>query len=49
MLMGTILWTGHNIHAGSPMAVLMELIFISSNLIGYFCFYLLPERQRLSP
>jgi hypothetical protein len=49
MLIGTILWTVHNILAGSPMAVLMELIFISSNLIGYFRFYILPKRQRLSP
>jgi hypothetical protein len=49
MLIGTILWTVHNILAGSPMAVLMELIFISSNLIGYFRFYILPKRQRLAP
>jgi hypothetical protein len=39
----------HNILAGSPGAVLMEAIFISSNIVGYFRFYIRPKRQALLP
>lgn len=49
MLVGTSLWLVHNILAGSPGAVLMEVIFISSNVVGYFRFYILPKRQALHP
>jgi hypothetical protein len=49
MLVGTSLWLVHNILAGSPLAVLMEVIFISSNVVGYFRFYILPKRQALHP
>lgn len=40
MLIGTSLWLIHNILAGTPMAVLMEVLFITSNLVGYYRFYL---------
>lgn len=40
MLIGTSLWLIHNILAGTPMAVLMEILFITSNLVGYYRFYL---------
>lgn len=49
MLIGTILWIVHNFLAGSPGAVLMEAIFISSNLVGYFRFYIRPKGQTLHP
>lgn len=49
MLVGTSLWIVHNFLAGSPGAVLMEVIFISSNLVGYFRFYIQPKRQMLHP
>jgi hypothetical protein len=49
MLVGTSLWIIHNFLAGSPGAVLMEAIFISSNLVGYFRFYIRPKRQTLHP
>ncbi len=39
MIVGTLLWLIHNYLAGSPTAVLMELLFISSNLIGYYRYY----------
>ncbi|QFQ77324.1 YgjV family protein [Vibrio harveyi] len=39
MIVGTMLWLIHNYLAGSPTAVLMELLFISSNLIGYYRYY----------
>lgn len=49
MLVGTSLWLIHNILAGSPGAVLMEAIFISSNLVGYYRYYIRPKAQRLEP
>ncbi len=47
MLIGTTIWIAHNYLAGSPGAVLMEALFISSNLIGYFRFYIRPKNQIL--
>lgn len=47
MLIGTSLWIVHNFLAGSPGAVLMEALFISSNLVGYFRFYIRPKGQVL--
>ena len=47
MLAGTTIWIVHNYLAGSPGAVLMEALFISSNLIGYFRFYIRPKGQKL--
>lgn len=40
MLIGTSLWLTNNILVGSPMAVLMEALFICSNLFGYYRFYI---------
>lgn len=45
MLIGTCLWLIHNILAASPAAVLMEALFISSNLVGYYRFYLKPKKK----
>lgn len=39
MLIGTSFWLIHNYVVGSPTAVLMEVLFISSNLIGYYRHY----------
>lgn len=39
MILGTSLWLIHNYLAGSPTAVLMELLFIGSNIIGYYRYY----------
>ncbi|NLX18433.1 MAG: YgjV family protein [Desulfobulbus sp.] len=39
MLIGTSLWLVHNIIARTPTAVLMEALFIGSNLLGYYRFY----------
>jgi hypothetical protein len=43
MLIGTLIWILHNYLAGSPGAVLMETIFIVSNIIGYYRYYIKPE------
>ncbi len=48
MAVGTSIWLVHNILAGSPGAVIMEILFLSSNLIGYFRYYIKPARQALS-
>ncbi|EJL6357699.1 YgjV family protein [Vibrio cholerae] len=39
MIIGTALWLLHNYLIGSPTAVVMEILFISSNLIGYYRYY----------
>ena len=49
MLVGTMIWITHNYLAGSPGAVLMEALFISSNLVGYFRYYIRPKKQMLQP
>jgi hypothetical protein len=48
MLVGTSLWIVHNYLAGSPGAVLMEAIFIASNLVGYVRYYILPQKRTLT-
>ena len=49
MLAGTAVWIVHNVLAGSPGAVLLETLFICSNLVGYFRFYIKPKNQALGP
>lgn len=49
MFLGTCLWLTHNFLAGSPGAVIMEVIFISSNLIGYYRYYIRPQKQVMHP
>lgn len=49
MLVGTMIWITHNYLAGSPAAVLMEALFISSNLVGYFRYYIRPKKLILHP
>lgn len=39
MLAATSMWLAHNCLAGAPVAVLMEALFLSSNLLGYYRFY----------
>ncbi len=39
MLVATSLWLVHNCLAGTPTAVLMEGLFIASNLLGYYRYY----------
>lgn len=48
MAVGTSIWLIHNILAGSPGAVIMEILFLGSNLVGYFRYYIKPARQVLS-
>ncbi|MGL6261936.1 YgjV family protein [Vibrio sp. WXL210] len=39
MIVGTTFWLIHNYAIGSPTAVLMEVLFITSNLLGYYRYY----------
>jgi len=39
LLVATSLWLLHNVLAGTPTAVLMEALFIASNLLGYYRYY----------
>jgi hypothetical protein len=40
MMVATSLWLVHNSLAGTPTAVVMEALFLGSNLLGYYRFYL---------
>ncbi len=42
MIIGTVCWIVHNLFAGSPTAVVMEVLFVLSNLVGYYRYYLKP-------
>lgn len=39
MIVGTSLWMAHNVMVGSPIAVLMEGLFLTSNIVGLYRFY----------
>ncbi len=43
MIVGTIGWIVHNILVFSPLAVLMETVFLISNLVGLWRFYAHPK------
>jgi hypothetical protein len=45
MFPGTLCWLSHNILVGSPGAVVVESVFLCSNIIGYYRFYLAPKRR----
>lgn len=45
MVIGTSFWLLHNFFINSPVAVVMEVLFISSNIVGYFRFYISPLRK----
>ncbi|MCK6265863.1 YgjV family protein [Vibrio sp. ZSDE26] len=36
MLLGVIVWSVHNVIVGTPVAVLMDILFVISNLVGYY-------------
>ena len=40
MMIGTVVWIAHNALAGSPGAVVLEIFFLGSNLVGYYRYYL---------
>jgi hypothetical protein len=42
------LWLLHNILAGTPVAVLTEILFLTGNLLGYYRYYL-REKEKAGP
>jgi hypothetical protein len=47
MFIGTSLWLLNNVVIGSPAAVIMEALFITSNIVGYYRFYMKPASLQL--
>ena len=45
MMVGIAVWIVHNVVAGSPGAVLLESFFLGSNMLGYYRFYVRPQRH----
>ena len=39
LMAASSLWLTHNILAGTPVAALMETLFLASNLVGYYRYY----------
>ncbi len=48
MMLATSLWLSHNIWAGTPMGVVLEAMFLLSNLLGYYRHYWAPSRRQRS-
>ncbi len=44
MIFGVALWVVHNMLIESPLAALIEFLFLSSNLVGFWRFHLRPKR-----
>lgn len=44
MIVGTLFWIPHNYLASSPVAVIMELLFLSSNFVGFYRHYLRKQK-----
>ncbi|CAM3724690.1 YgjV family protein [Parendozoicomonas haliclonae] len=42
MMAGICLWITHNTLVQSPMAVVVEVLFMASNLVGFYRYYLRP-------
>ncbi len=49
MMAGTTTWLTHNLLIGSPAAVMLELFFLGSNLLGFWRFYIKNPTRPDSP
>lgn len=45
MFVGTSIWLVHNFLLGSPGAVIMELLFLTTDVVGYYRFYIRRKPQ----
>lgn len=45
MILSTSLWIIHNFIAWTPVAIVMEVLFVSSNLVGYYRFYIKKKKE----
>lgn len=48
MMLGTLFWLVHNALANSFMAVIMEALFLGSNIVGYYRYYVKPKALKKS-
>lgn len=48
MIIGSSIWLVHNMLLGTPVGILLEVIFIGSSLIGFYRYYLSPQPQHTS-
>ncbi len=44
MIFGVALWVVHNVLIWSPFAAVIEFLFLSSNLVGFWRFYIRPKQ-----
>ncbi|MGF1683880.1 YgjV family protein [Photobacterium makurazakiensis] len=49
MIVGTIFWMIHNVLIGSPTAVALEALFLCSNVIGYYRYYIKAQTEQVNP
>ncbi|MFT5838695.1 MAG: hypothetical protein ACI9UT_001190 [Flavobacteriales bacterium] len=47
MILGTACWIVHNYIVGSPTAVILEWLFLLSNFVGYYRYYIMPLRNKV--
>ena len=40
MMLASLVWIVHNVLAATPAAILLEVVFLGSNLLGYYRYYL---------
>jgi hypothetical protein len=45
MMVATIAWLAHNAIIGSPAAVVLEIFFLGSNILGYWRYYIRTSEQ----
>jgi len=46
IIIGTLCWLTHNVLIFSPVAVVMETVFLLSNLLGLWRFYIAPKAMK---
>lgn len=46
MMLGSFIWLSHNIILWTPMGILLEALFISSGMIGFYLHYIAPKAQQ---
>lgn len=47
MIAGTLFWLANNYFANSPAAVFMEILFLFSNIVGYYRHYIKKEKIKV--
>ena len=45
IMLGSLIWLGHNALLGSPLGVIVEGMFIASGLLGFYRYYIAPKQK----